>query len=87
MTSGYGQRQGFGGQQKPGDWRVIDDRTGFKVWASDCKVEWDNLFCVDIDERNPQDFLRGVPDPQVVSPVRPEQPDHFLSAPVTPDDL
>jgi len=92
MSAGYsrskiGQRAGFGGEQRPGGHRVIDDRTGFMVFASDCSMEWDNLFCVDPDIRNPQDFVRGVPDPQIVSPVRPEQPDVFLSAPVTPDDL
>lgn len=81
------QRSGFGGEQRPGDWRVVDDRTGFKVWASDCVKEWDNLFVVDADRRNPQDFTRGVPDRQAVQPVRPEPENHFLSAPVTPDDL
>lgn len=87
MGRDYSNRPGFGGEQREGDWRVIDDRTGFKVWASNCSWEWDNLFCVDPDIRNKQDFVTGVPDPQVVPVARPEQPNVFLSAPVTPDDL
>lgn len=75
------------GEQRKGDFRRIDDRTGFKVWASDTRREWDNLICVDPDKRNPQDFVRGVPDPQVVPNPRPEPPDVFLSAPVLPEDL
>ena len=87
MSSGYGQRPGFGGEQRRGDNRVIDDRTGFMVFASDCRMEWDNLFVVDPDIRNPQDYVHGVPDPQDVPISRPESPDNFLSSPVLPSDL
>lgn len=27
-----------------GDYRVICDRTGRKLWASQCQMEWDGLF-------------------------------------------
>lgn len=87
MGRDYANRPGFGGEQRIGDARAIDDRTGFKVWKSDLKWEWDNLLVVDPDIRNPQDFVTGVPDPQTVPNPRPEQPNVFLSAPVTPDDL
>jgi len=75
------------GEQRKGDFRRIDDRTGFKVWASETRREWDNLICVDPDKRNPQDFVTGVPDRQVVPNPRPEPPNVFLSATVTPEDL
>lgn len=28
---------------RKGDYRVICDRTGRKLWASQCKMEWDGL--------------------------------------------
>ncbi len=29
---------------KKGDYRVICDRSGFKVWASECVMEWNGLY-------------------------------------------
>jgi hypothetical protein len=29
---------------KKGDYRVICDRSGFKVWASECIMEWNGLY-------------------------------------------
>lgn len=75
------------GEQRKGDWRAIDDRTGFKVFASELRKEWDNLMCVEPDRRNPQDYVRGVPDRQTVPFARPSPPDVFLSAQVLPEDL
>lgn len=82
-----------GDEQRAGDWRVICDRSGFKVWASECVKTWDGLrvhrrFVGDEQQRHPQDLVRGVPDRQAVAWTRPEATDVFLSAgSVTPADL
>lgn len=67
----------------------ICDASGFKVPLSNLVKQWDG-FMVDrrfVDRRNPQDFVRGVPDRQALPLTRPEAPDVFISTPVTPDDL
>lgn len=74
---------------KLGSWNVICDISGFKVKASETVLRWDGLrvikrFC---EERQPQDFVRGVPDDPTVPWTRPETANQFLSAPVTPGDL
>lgn len=38
MGRDYANRPGFGGEQRMGDARAIDDRTGFKVFKSDLKM-------------------------------------------------
>ena len=59
---------------KHGDWNVICDKCGFKRKASECRMQWDNLFvckeCFDV--RHPQDSVRGVPDYQAVPIARPD---------------
>lgn len=60
----------------------IDDWSGFKVRLSDLKKEWDNLYTVDPDIRNPQDFVRGVKDDMSLPFSRPEAPDVFVSGPI-----
>ena len=66
---------------------AIDDATGFKVKLADLKKQWDGAMVVNPDKRNPQDFVRGVPDKQALPFARPESPDVFISSLVTPDDL
>lgn len=59
---------------------LIDDRTGFKIKASQSRREW-NGFIVDKDQwesRQPQDLLRGFPDRQAAAINRPGNPDSFL---------
>lgn len=77
-------------QARVGDYLVICDRSGFKVWASDTVMEWTGLR-VDkrfVDKRNPQDFLRGVKESCPPKNTRPEPEDTFLSpGDVTQDDL
>ena len=62
-----------------GDYNAICDRCGFKFKASEMKMTWDNLFVCgpDWEPRQPQDFVRGVRDNQLVSIPRPEGPDTF----------
>lgn len=80
----------FTGEQRPGDFRVICDASGFKCWASDTAMQWDGKRVLKrfLEQRHPQDFLRAVPDDQTVKNARPERADVFLAVgDVTPDDL
>lgn len=67
-------------EYKRGDFYRVDDRTGFKVRASEQKEEWTNLI---VDERyfeyrHPQDFVTGKKDDQTVPDARPRIPDTFV---------
>ena len=64
----------------PGSFYRIDDRSGFKVRSFNTRKEWNNLI-VDRklwEERQPQDFVRGIPDNQTVPEPRPRSPNVFL---------
>jgi hypothetical protein len=78
------------GEARLGDHLVICDRSGFKVWASECIREWNGLL-VHRDHadrfRQPQDFVRGVKDDPSVRNPRPEATDTFLSSAVLSTDL
>lgn len=78
-------------EQRPGDWRVICARSGFRVWASECVKEWTGHYVLRrfVDStRHPQDMVRGVPDVQRVAWTQPEATDVFVAAgEVTQDDL
>lgn len=64
---------------KPGSYYRIDDRSGFKVRVERTRQEWTGLIVDEAiwEERQPQDFVRGVNDPQTVPKPRPRQPDTF----------
>lgn len=73
-----------------GDYNVICDRCGAKYKASECKMEWDNLFVCDDcwESRQPQDFVRGTYDDQRAPIVRARGATSFLTTgEVTPEDL
>jgi hypothetical protein len=75
---------------KKGDYNVICDRCGAKFKASECAMEWDNLFVCKancFEERQPQDFVRGLVDDQTVSIARPRAKDKYITTPITPADL
>lgn len=63
-----------GVQYKPGSFYRSDDRSGFTRRAEDTKQEWNSLIVGKNlwEERQPQDFVRGVPDDQTVPDARPE---------------
>lgn len=67
-------------QYREGDWNIICDRCGFKIKASQSKLEWDNLrVCKRCWEpRHPQEFARPLRDDQKVPFTRPEQEDEFV---------
>ena len=62
---------------KRGDWLSICDRCGFKFKASQLQETWDGfMVCAeDWEERQPQDFVAGVPDQQRLPWTRPEGAD------------
>lgn len=71
-------------------WNVICDLSGFKCKASETVRRWDGLRVLRrfSEERQPQDFVRGVKDNQSVPWARPEAADSFLDAgDVAPGDL
>lgn len=71
---------------------AICDASGFKVKLNALVKQWDGAM-VDsrfVDRRNPQDFVRGVPDRSDLPFARPESPDVFITPgvnDVTPEDL
>lgn len=89
------RRRGTGGKDGNGTPTVnppvpqaIDPASGFKVPLSNLVRQWDNQL-VDyrfVDQRNPQDFVRGVKDNQALPYSRPEPPDEFAAAPILWED-
>lgn len=79
----------FIGEQRPGDYRVVCDRSGFNCWASETVIEWNGLRVLErfSEQRHPQDFIKAVPDNQTVPNPRPVQPDTFIETRVLPEDL
>lgn len=71
------------------DYNVICDRCGAKFKASECKMEWDNLFVCKWcwEPRQPQDYVRGVKDDQRAPIVRARGETQFITTEVTPEDL
>ena len=69
-----GRKRGI--QYRPGSFYRSDDRTGFSRRAEDTRKEWNGLIVgQDVWEiRQPQDFVRGVPDNQTVPDARPVPP-------------
>lgn len=64
---------------EPGDWNVIDDRTGRKVKASTTQRQWDGARTQRAEPRHPQDFLRALPERIRTPWSRPEQDDEFVN--------
>lgn len=69
-----------------GDWIADCDVCGRKYKASALNERWDGLMCCDDDWeiRQPQDFVRGVPDTQIAPWLRPEPADQFITFAFTP---
>lgn len=58
-----------------GDYKAVCDRTGFKVYASECRYEWNGLFVrkKSWEIRQPQDFVKAKKDNLTVPVARPQQ--------------
>jgi hypothetical protein len=82
-----------GDEQRIGDFRVLCDYSGFKVWASETVMTWNGFrvhrrFAGKEQFRHPQDLVRGVNDDPSVKNPRPEPADTFLNpGDVTPSSL
>jgi len=63
---------------------AIDPASGFKVPLSSLVKQWDGEMVARefVDRRNPQDFVRGVPDNVALPYARPESPDVFIAQPL-----
>lgn len=75
---------------RPGTWTVIDDRTGFRLLNTQCSFQWNNLLVWNRvwEVRQPQDYLRGIPDNMSVPYARPVQEPQFVPVnAVQPEDL
>ena len=62
-------------RSRPGDHLMIDDRTGFTIWASDAQKEWTGVLVHRRvwEARHSQDFVRGVRDDMRVNDPRPDR--------------
>ena len=71
-----------------GDWNATCDVCGKKFKASMLRKRWDNLMVCQLDwePRQPQDFVRGVPDDQVPPWTRPV-PAYIWVPGQAPDDF
>jgi hypothetical protein len=65
---------------KKGDYKVFCDRTGFRVYASECRMQWDGLFVrkESWESRQPQDFVKAKQDKQSVPIARPGTEKQFI---------
>jgi len=63
-----------------GNWNAICDVCGKQYKSTDLRKRWDNLWVCfrDYEERQPQDFVRGVADTQAVPWARPQGADTFV---------
>ena len=63
-----------------GDWKADCDVCGRTYHASQLTQRWDGLMCCrnDWEIRQPQDFVRGVPDTQITPWSRPEPNNQFI---------
>ena len=73
-----GRKRGV--QYRPGSFYRSDDRSGFARRAEDTKKEWTELIVGKNlwEIRQPQDFVRGVPDDQTVPNPRTVPPPTFV---------
>lgn len=69
--------------------QAICDASGFKFPLKSLVKQWDGAMVHPkfLDRRNPQDFVRGVPDRQDLPYARPEAPDVFIEGIIGPEDL
>lgn len=73
-----------GHEQRPGDYRVTCDASGFKGWASETVKTHAGFrvlrrFAGEETQRHPQESVRALPDRQTVAWSRPETTDVFLA--------
>lgn len=64
----------------PGDWGAICQACGRKVKASELRKRWDGFYVCEreYEPRQPQDFVRAVPDNQAPPFTSPMPDDQFV---------
>jgi hypothetical protein len=72
----------------PGDYLLMDDLTGRIIRKSQSVKLWNNLITSKetYERRNPQDFLKAMPEREPFKEVRPRNTP-FITEPITADDL
>lgn len=62
-----------------GSFYRICDRTGFATRSSRTKMQWNNIIVREdvYEARQPQDFVKGIPDDQTIPFARPRQVDSY----------
>lgn len=72
-----------------GDHLMISDRSGFRIYASEARKEWNGLIVKDseYEPKHPQLCVRGVRDDRNVGEARPRADTTYIDAgSVDPDD-
>ncbi len=78
------------GAKPDGHWWIYCQRCQFKVRNDHIKREWTGLFVCDetvhgcFEQRNEQDFVRGIPDKQSVFPANDNDPGSGFVGTYTP---
>ena len=75
---------------RPGDHYAICDICGKRYYASEMRLQWDNLFCCKYcwSPKHPQlQPPKPLHEKQRVEINRPEKEDVFITTPITGDDL
>lgn len=56
---------------RPGDYLMIDEESGFRMWASESVIRWDGVYVHkdNTEFRNPQEFVMGRRDPKALKHV------------------
>lgn len=64
---------------KPGRWKAVCDRCGFRFHSDALRMEWTGLMVCGgcWETRNPQDFVKVVPEKIVPPWIREEPPNTF----------
>ena len=67
---------------KPGNWNAICYVCGFERKSSEMRLRWDGVYVCqeDWEIRQPQDFVRGLPEEIAPPWTQPEAPDQFATA-------
>jgi hypothetical protein len=65
---------------KKGDYKAVCDRTGFRMYASEMRMQWDGVFVrkKSSEARHPQDVIKSKKDYQTVPIPRPTSDPVFI---------
>lgn len=80
-------RRGRKDYHEPWGWKAVCDICGIVYRGHELRKRWDNMMCcpADMEQRHPQDFIKGLADRQVPPFVR-DQPDDLTFVVVSTTD-